>query len=174
MTATWRRTTARASISRRRMSISSLPPSLSVERCNAPAGGWSIAGPPTTGAPSQCINAKAETLEQRATFREAFQQRRCVVPADGFYEWTGPKGKRQPLWLVTAGRAVLRELTTLSPFRDALPNRLEKALGLTFRADIDGASVFVCPAKHFSYPMRAEMQSQIGQQIAAALDRSTG
>src|SRR5713101_7131364 len=46
---------------------------------------------------SQCINAKAETLEQRPTFSEAFRQRRCVVPADGFYEWTGPKGKRQPL-----------------------------------------------------------------------------
>ncbi len=48
---------------------------------------------------SQCINAKAETLEQRPTFREAFQRRRCVVPADGFYEWTGPKDKRQPLWI---------------------------------------------------------------------------
>jgi putative SOS response-associated peptidase YedK len=48
---------------------------------------------------SQCINAKAETLEQRPTFSEAFQQRRCVVPADGFYEWTGPKDKRQPLWI---------------------------------------------------------------------------
>jgi putative SOS response-associated peptidase YedK len=48
---------------------------------------------------SQCINAKAETLEQRATFREAFLRRRCVIPADGFYEWTGPKAKRQPLWI---------------------------------------------------------------------------
>jgi len=48
---------------------------------------------------SQCINAKAETLEQRPTFREALQRRRCVVPADGFYEWTGPKSKRQPLWI---------------------------------------------------------------------------
>jgi putative SOS response-associated peptidase YedK len=48
---------------------------------------------------SQCINAKAETLEQRPTFSEAFQQRRCVVPADGFFEWTGPKAKRQPLWI---------------------------------------------------------------------------
>jgi hypothetical protein len=48
---------------------------------------------------SQCINAKAETIEQRSTFREAFQQRRCVVPADGFYEWTGPRNKRQPLWI---------------------------------------------------------------------------
>jgi putative SOS response-associated peptidase YedK len=49
---------------------------------------------------SQCINAKAETLEQRASFREAFQQRRCVVPADGFYEWVrGPGDKRRPLWI---------------------------------------------------------------------------
>jgi putative SOS response-associated peptidase YedK len=48
---------------------------------------------------SQCINAKAETLEERASFREAFQQRRCVVAADGWYEWTGPKSKRQPLWI---------------------------------------------------------------------------
>src|SRR6266851_3830615 len=47
----------------------------------------------------QCINAKAETLEQRPSFSEAFQQRRCIVPADGFYEWTGPKAKRQPLWI---------------------------------------------------------------------------
>jgi putative SOS response-associated peptidase YedK len=48
---------------------------------------------------SQCINAKAETLEQRSTFKEAFQQRRCVVPGDAFYEWTGPKNKRAPLWI---------------------------------------------------------------------------
>jgi putative SOS response-associated peptidase YedK len=48
---------------------------------------------------SQCINAKAESLEQRASFREAFQQHRCVVAADGWYEWTGPKSKRQPLWI---------------------------------------------------------------------------
>jgi putative SOS response-associated peptidase YedK len=48
---------------------------------------------------SQCINAKAEMLEQRPTFSEAFRQRRCVVAADGFYEWTGPRAKRQPLWI---------------------------------------------------------------------------
>jgi putative SOS response-associated peptidase YedK len=48
---------------------------------------------------SQCINAKAETLEQRPTFREAFLRRRCVIPAGGFYEWTGSKARRQPLWI---------------------------------------------------------------------------
>lgn len=45
------------------------------------------------------INAKAETVESRSTFREAFAQRRCVIAADGFYEWTGPKNHRQPQWI---------------------------------------------------------------------------
>jgi putative SOS response-associated peptidase YedK len=36
---------------------------------------------------AQAINAKAETLETRSSFREAFSQHRCVIPADGFYEW---------------------------------------------------------------------------------------
>ena len=48
---------------------------------------------------SQCINAKAETLEERQAFREAFLQRRCVVPSDGFYEWRGPKNQRGPVWI---------------------------------------------------------------------------
>jgi putative SOS response-associated peptidase YedK len=56
---------------------------------------------------SQCINAKAETLEERRAFREAFLQRRCVVPADGFYEWRGPKAQREPLWIHPADGGLL-------------------------------------------------------------------
>jgi putative SOS response-associated peptidase YedK len=44
------------------------------------------------------INAKAETLERTAPFKEAFAKRRCVVPADGFFEWVGPKEDRRPIW----------------------------------------------------------------------------
>ena len=44
------------------------------------------------------INARAETLDKLPAFREAYQKRRCVVPADGFFEWTGSKDNRRPLW----------------------------------------------------------------------------
>ena len=44
------------------------------------------------------INARAETVPFKSAFQDAFVSRRCVVPADGFFEWkTGPEG-RQPLW----------------------------------------------------------------------------
>lgn len=45
------------------------------------------------------INAKAETLTARPMFRESFQHRRCLIPADGFYEWQ-VVGKRKQPWYI--------------------------------------------------------------------------
>ena len=42
------------------------------------------------------INARAETLAERPVFREAFEHRRCLIPADGFYEWETVAGAKQP------------------------------------------------------------------------------
>jgi putative SOS response-associated peptidase YedK len=44
------------------------------------------------------INARSETAERSGSFRDAFKERHCVIPADGFFEWTGPKEARQPHW----------------------------------------------------------------------------
>jgi putative SOS response-associated peptidase YedK len=33
------------------------------------------------------INARAETIDKAPSFRQAFAKRRCLIPADGFYEW---------------------------------------------------------------------------------------
>ena len=48
---------------------------------------------------SRMINARAETVSQKPSFRNAFKKRRCLIPADGFYEWTGEKGKKQPYYV---------------------------------------------------------------------------
>ena len=53
------------------------------------------------------INARAETLLERPAFRGAVRYRRCLVPADGFYEWTGVRGQK---------RAVLFTLPDERPF----------------------------------------------------------
>jgi putative SOS response-associated peptidase YedK len=57
--------------------------------------GFPLAGPDARSV----INARAESLHEKASFAEAFWTGRCGVVVDGFFEWTGPKGDRQPLWL---------------------------------------------------------------------------
>lgn len=45
------------------------------------------------------INARAETAHSRPAFQDAFADRRCLVVADGFYEWKREGGRRQPFYL---------------------------------------------------------------------------
>lgn len=42
------------------------------------------------------INARAETVATNPVFRTAFAERRCLVPADAFYEWKVEPGGKQP------------------------------------------------------------------------------
>ena len=48
----------------------------------------------------KCINARGERLASNKIFRDAFERRRCLVPADGFYEWQKRDGKTQPYAVV--------------------------------------------------------------------------
>ncbi len=49
------------------------------------------------------INARAETLAEKASFRKPFARQRCLVPADGFYEWRRAERSRTPFRFTLAG-----------------------------------------------------------------------
>jgi putative SOS response-associated peptidase YedK len=50
---------------------------------------------------SLLINAKSETVAEKATFKQAFKQQRCLVPCAGWYEWRDEGGKRKQKYLFT-------------------------------------------------------------------------
>ncbi len=69
---------------------------------------WS-AGPEALPA---AINARSETVRQQRMFSESFAQRRCLIPADGFYEWRRTGGSKQP-YLLELGQGELFALAGL-------------------------------------------------------------
>ena len=53
------------------------------------------------------INAKAEGIETRPAFRQAFERRRCLVPVDNFYEWKKTGTGKQPYAIALANRGIM-------------------------------------------------------------------
>jgi putative SOS response-associated peptidase YedK len=52
---------------------------------------------------ARLINARAETVSEKPSFRSAFRRRRCLIPADGFYEWRRVNGGKQPYYITLRG-----------------------------------------------------------------------
>ena len=48
---------------------------------------------------SRMINARAESVAEKPAFRRAFAARRCLIPANGFYEWRSESGGKQPYYI---------------------------------------------------------------------------
>ena len=88
----------------------------------------------TKGA-ARLINARRETVTTTPAFRSAFARRRCLVPADGYYEWTTEDGHKQP-WFLTS--------------RDGSP--LAMAGLYEVRKDDDGTALWTCTVLTTSAP----------------------
>lgn len=51
-------------------------------------------------------NARAETVAQKPSFREAYRRRRCLIPANGYYEWKLEHGLKQPYYITPSSGAL--------------------------------------------------------------------
>ncbi|MEM7333508.1 MAG: SOS response-associated peptidase [Chloroflexota bacterium] len=56
---------------------------------------------------SRLINARSETVAEKPSFRTAFKRRRCIIPADGFFEWQKKDDGKQPMYIHAADKAPL-------------------------------------------------------------------
>lgn len=71
------------------------------------------------------INARAETVADKPMFRHAFKQHRCLVPADGYYEWQPRPGQaKQPYYIHRADNAVIALAGIFSPAEEDTPGTL--------------------------------------------------
>jgi putative SOS response-associated peptidase YedK len=68
---------------------------------------------------SRMINARAETVAEKPAFRRAFAQRRCLLPADGYYEWQQQGGPKQPIYISRADGRSLAFASLYELWRDA-------------------------------------------------------
>ena len=54
------------------------------------------------------VNARLDSIAAKPAFREAWQRRRCLIPASGFYEWSEPRGgRKRPYFIRSAGEPLL-------------------------------------------------------------------
>ena len=56
---------------------------------------------------NRMINARSETVAGKPAFKNAFKKRRCLIIADGFYEWKGTRGQRQPMFITVPDKKPL-------------------------------------------------------------------
>jgi putative SOS response-associated peptidase YedK len=75
------------------------------------------------GVGDRMINARAETLLEKPAFRTALERRRCIVPADGFYEWHRIGSRKQPMYIHDRSGAPLAFAGLWAVWRDpAVPD----------------------------------------------------
>lgn len=106
------------------------------------------------------FNARAETVAEKPMFRSAYKARRCVVPASGFFEWTGEKGHRQPWYITRADGQPL-----------SLAGLWERWSDPETGEDILSATIIVCEANAFMSKLHHRMPVVLAaEQIGDWLD----
>jgi putative SOS response-associated peptidase YedK len=77
---------------------------------------------------ARMINARAETVAVKPSFRSAFAKRRCIIPADGYYEWQTVEKAKQPYYIYRTDGGILAFAGIYELWRDSsVPDDDERA-----------------------------------------------
>ncbi len=87
------------------------------------------------------INARAETLQQKPSFRNALKYRRCLFPINGFYEWSGSKGNRQPHYITSADERPMGIAGLWENWMGVDGSEMESAVIITTSANLELSKV---------------------------------
>lgn len=95
---------------------------------------------------SKQINARSETVDKAPAYRNALVRHRCLIPADGFYEWRRiddgtRRGQRQPYWFARADGDVMALAGLRETWRDAEENLLRTCTIVTTESSADVADI---------------------------------
>lgn len=118
------------------------------------------------------INARAESVAQKPAYRSAFRYRRCLVPADGFYEWKPVEGAKQPYVLRPRDGRPLALAGLWEHWQDDQGNEIESCsilvrdAGAQVRAVHDRMPVTIAPE---SFDLWLDIRSQKPQPIETLL-----
>jgi putative SOS response-associated peptidase YedK len=87
---------------------------------------------------NRMINARAETVAEKPSFRNAMKRRRCLVLSDGYYEWQkkqGPKGPKQPFYFCLNDERPFAFAGLWESWKDPSGSRLESCTIITTEAN---------------------------------------
>jgi len=86
---------------------------------------------------SHAINARCESVFEKPTFRDSFRTRRCLIPADGYYEWAtalGPHRPKQPFYISREDKTSLPMAGIWSEWRSPTGEVIQSAAIITHEA----------------------------------------
>jgi putative SOS response-associated peptidase YedK len=84
---------------------------------------------------TRMINARSEGIETKPAFRAAVKERRCLIPATGFYEWRGVPGRKQPYAITLADRPMFAFAGLWESWRPSLGDVVETFTIITTEAN---------------------------------------
>jgi putative SOS response-associated peptidase YedK len=105
---------------------------------------------PSVGA--RMNNARAETVAEKPSFRDAYRKRRCLIPASGFYEWKLEGGRKQPYYILPRSGELFAFAGLWEPWRELQTCAIiTTEANATMRAVHDRMPVIVPPAAYANW-----------------------